>query len=126
MRNFYFVFQIRALCGDTLDNLFCTKPCARLLDKCGHRCTKLCREDCGQTVCQVRVPLAGGTNTCAHSQMVPCFTRFEENCDVKVDSCEEICRQIIPSCGHTCLSKCSDCVGGNFVQYFSVYYHDIN
>lgn len=109
---FIFMFQVRTTCEMIIGELVCYKPCLRSLEKCGHPCTKVCHEKCEDTVCLVKVPSASGNTTCTHLQMIACHTRFEKSFKLSIDSCVEICGQIISSCDHPCKSKCGDCLGG--------------
>lgn len=76
----------------------CQELCERVKPDCGHRCTKMCREECGP--CRVRV-----------ERRKPCFHTVEFVCS-QPDSpdCSVPCTTIL-DCGHPCAGNCNDCAG---------------
>ncbi|XP_077192287.1 NFX1-type zinc finger-containing protein 1 [Paroedura picta] len=73
----------------------CMKPCPKVLCADGHRCPRLCSEQCGK--CLVLVPRV--LVKCGHRQQVPCSVPPEVFC------CQEPCGKVRP-CGHRCREKC--------------------
>ncbi|GIM16879.1 hypothetical protein Vretimale_19458 [Volvox reticuliferus] len=80
----------------------CTRPCARLLQPCGHPCDKTCGEKCGrcERVVEEEVELP-----CGHSiRGIQCWKRFEEGaieCRIPVEVA-------LPGCGHVATVTCHD------------------
>ena len=82
-------------------NIKCTEPCAHILCTSGHRCPKLCHEECGDYCC-VKV-----------SKVLPCghTARVECSMDVAAVTCKTTCDHVM-SCGHPCGGDCTQCLWG--------------
>ncbi len=104
----------------------CTERCARLHERCGHPCRRLCWEACAPCMISVthtfepcqhscdllcsRVPTAKCmqlvTHTmpvCGHTCNVPCHALQSETA-----TCTQVCGLQL-ACGHMCTAKCADC-----------------
>ncbi|KAL3665452.1 hypothetical protein V7S43_009487 [Phytophthora oleae] len=108
--------------------VYCTQPCPRLQEGCGHVCSGVCGDACGR--CEVligsivlpcghtypnarcfeakmpskincKAPVDKFVSECGHVQRVTCST-------VKV-VCTQKCGTVLP-CGHNCSRQCSECV----------------
>uniref|UniRef100_A0A1A8CEK6 Zinc finger, NFX1-type containing 1 n=2 Tax=Nothobranchius kadleci TaxID=1051664 RepID=A0A1A8CEK6_NOTKA len=75
----------------------CRKNCEKILCKEGHKCTRLCYEDCPE--CRVKVEKV--VPQCKHLQMVPCFQ------NPQTFICQEPCQKLL-ECGHPCDSVCGE------------------
>ena len=74
----------------------CKKPCAKVLCKLNHKCTKRCYQECGPCL-----KLVDKLLPCGHFQKVPCsYNPSEVKC---VSPCPKILR-----CGHQCQNLCSE------------------
>lgn len=106
----------------------CAKPCPRLHDRCGHPCTKLCGEQCGDCT----YPLQTFTLPCGHdiiqkcsaiekTDTMPCnalLDTFQLVCGHWVErrcstadqrlTCPEQCEYCL-DCGHRCGGSCHAC-----------------
>ena len=76
----------------------CKKPCAKILCKRNHMCSRRCYQDCGPCSVLVLKTLPG----CGHVQKVPCY---KDPSEVK---CTSPCTKVLPRCGHPCQNICSD------------------
>ena len=91
--------KIWVACSNALDGgAPCEVTCEKILD-CGHRCQKLCRQECGDCRVEVKKSIPQCNNTPKHQIPVAC----SEN--VLGDSCPAPCEYILP-CGHGCIAKC--------------------
>ncbi|KAJ7593996.1 hypothetical protein C8J56DRAFT_925724 [Mycena floridula] len=103
----------------------CTKLCARDI----HPCGKACSVDCGKCLFKI----SGVRLPCGHTSTVSCFQlddlsavrcneiveRSLPNCehlakmkctdDPSQESCNALCRGVMPCCGRNCNSRCSQC-----------------
>ena len=120
----------------------CCKPCSRIRKTCDHACPKLCGEECGLCMVEIR----DVTLPCGHvKKKLMCHQMHNLasiKCDVKVDkvitkcghvlrlacfvdvtseifSCTEPCTEIL-GCGHNCGGVCGKCLkeGENGVVSF--------
>ena len=75
----------------------CRKPCQkRVCNIDGHRCRRLCYQDCGDCSIPVSKKLP-----CGHEQQVPCSTQpYQFKCMAK-------CESRLP-CGHMCQNLCGE------------------
>lgn len=75
----------------------CRKPCQkRICNVDGHRCRRMCYQDCGE--CSIPV---SKTLPCGHIQNVPCSTKpYQFKCMAQ-------CETRLP-CGHMCQSLCGE------------------
>ncbi|RXG62040.1 hypothetical protein Avbf_14359 [Armadillidium vulgare] len=89
-------------CGTLEKDIKCDKKCHRIL-KCGHVCSSLCGEDCGDCTEIVK------------KVFISCNHRIRGTCSVleNIKFCPVKCEKIL-SCGHickkTCGEKCGDCM----------------
>ena len=85
----------------------CQERCSNIYDNCGHRCPKLCYEQC-HILCQL--PLMKIVPKCNHVERIPCsvdaiFWRCTKPCEREL-CCGHICKSL---CGEVCLStKCQE------------------
>ena len=84
------------------DKFKCVKPCEKIL-KCGHKCQRLCFENCQEQKC---LELVKRKLSCNHNVEVPCYLPKYEIL------CQEECNQILP-CKHICSGTCGKCLGGS-------------
>lgn len=75
----------------------CMKPCQKVICQEGHRCPRVCFEECQP--CQVKVPKI--ILRCGHEQKVPCSMPESDFC------CQEPCPKIL-KCGHRCSHLCGE------------------
>lgn len=109
----------------------CTESCGKIYEECGHLCTKICGEPCGECVIEVasisldcghrakltcteaaenkekngvrcKVVLHTTTKGCGHMQDVLCSAKEEEL------ACKEKCESTL-DCGHQCREACCTC-----------------
>ncbi|XP_066288833.1 NFX1-type zinc finger-containing protein 1-like [Branchiostoma lanceolatum] len=73
----------------------CREPCVKILCNLGHKCQRLCYQDCGE--CQVLVEKT--VPRCRHKQMMPCYAAPSSF------QCQMPCEKVLP-CRHTCKNKC--------------------
>ena len=76
----------------------CKKPCAKILCKRNHMCSRRCYQDCGPCSVLVLKTLPG----CGHVQKVPCY---KDPSEVK---CTSPCTKFLSRCGHRCQNICSE------------------
>ena len=79
------------------EDCFCTMRCKRKLE-CGHDCKNSCIERC-TTKCRFLVVKA---YPCGHKHRLPCYMPIEDA------PCDMFCRAPL-ACGHLCQGMCSDC-----------------
>jgi len=77
----------------------CHKPCPRIHDVCGHPCTKLCGQQCGDCT----FPLQTFTLPCGHEATKTCSATEE----VETTPCSALLDTIQLSCGHWVEQRCS-------------------
>ncbi|XP_054995479.1 NFX1-type zinc finger-containing protein 1 isoform X1 [Sorex araneus] len=83
---------------DSLHKEFqCMKPCQKIICPDGHRCPRVCFQECQP--CQVKVPKV--ISRCGHEQMVPCSMPESKFC------CQEPCPKVL-KCGHDCSHLCGE------------------
>ncbi|XP_078543923.1 NFX1-type zinc finger-containing protein 1-like isoform X2 [Lissotriton helveticus] len=75
----------------------CRKPCEKILCDEGHKCEKICFQDCGScmVLMEKKIP------KCGHVQSVPCSV---QPCTF---ICQEPCVKML-SCGHKCVRTCGN------------------
>lgn len=75
----------------------CTRPCTKVVCKNGHRCNKMCYENCGEckTIVEKTIPL------CLHKASMNCSQ------DPISFKCQTICLEML-LCGHNCQKTCHD------------------
>ena len=114
------------------DRMGCTQPCEKQLEKCGHPCSRLCGQPCGDCTHQevaVRLP-------CGHDSTANCVESKSHEAEAKVvckvkvateillcgheqdilcssQGCTPMCMEkcdLPLSCGHTCGGICAACI----------------
>ncbi|XP_021348895.1 NFX1-type zinc finger-containing protein 1-like isoform X2 [Mizuhopecten yessoensis] len=100
--------QFRLACGHTCsmvchvldqkhEKVQCRKRCERKICTNGHKCKKMCYQNCGE--CQIIMPKK--IPQCGHTQEIPC------QIDPNYFRCEERCEENLP-CGHRCAEACGE------------------
>ncbi|XP_070581257.1 NFX1-type zinc finger-containing protein 1-like [Ptychodera flava] len=76
----------------------CRKSCQKIVCERGHKCTKLCHQNCGDSCL---VPVEKVIPRCGHRQFLPCYK------DERYADCKVKCSKIL-SCGHKCQQNCGE------------------
>jgi hypothetical protein len=82
----------------------CYKPCLRVPVECdsGHRCPKLCYENCGKCM----VPVADIELSCGHSRKVTCHDVSDEERKKNLRCLVQNIPVVMPDCGHAATISC--------------------
>ncbi|XP_056376825.1 NFX1-type zinc finger-containing protein 1-like [Hyla sarda] len=104
------------LCGHIQDvpcsilpEIFCCKvPCIKML-QCGHKCVRLCGQDCTKN-CPEKVTV---TLKCGHTVKTLCHMKSEVELSGTTLKCHVKCEEKL-DCGHICPGSCSRCGGCGF------------
>ncbi len=102
--------KTNAACCDDITAVRCMRPCEKNL-ACGHKCPKLCYEECGP--CDEFVTASAKQSSCGHATKIPCSGGGDpETASIPHSGvCSEICGKPL-GCGHSCESLCTDCLSG--------------
>ncbi len=99
----------KALCSSNINTLECDQPCEKLNQSCskGHRCQKLCSQECGPCLVEETFLL-----NCGHEMMAPCSS------NVATLRCRRPCEKLNQNCtkGHICMKMCSEVCGPCLVE----------
>ncbi|OCT62801.1 NFX1-type zinc finger-containing protein 1 [Xenopus laevis] len=94
-------------CSIPVRTYCCEMPCTKFLS-CGHRCVKLCGDECEERCTQdVEAELK-----CGHIQTIKCWKKRDIEFGMPV-KCNEPCRTTL-NCEHKCSGSCHSCTQGRF------------
>ena len=89
--------SIEVPCFEDPSTIFCEKPCEKFCEF-GHKCLKLCHENCAPCVVKIEKTLP-----CGHTQMIPCYQAHTQSF-----KCKKKCLKLLNCAqkGHICKSAC--------------------
>ena len=86
---------VELMCFEDPSTILCNKPCDNMCEF-GHKCSKLCHEECIPCLYKVNMTLS-----CGHSLIKPCSIAHKDSLE-----CLEKCLKVNCSRGHLCQKTC--------------------